>query len=222
MSSVPSAAWFDVFPSPRIPDVMAYVSDTWNTLRAAYPAAVSFTKSEPDLTDNLCEALADQDRRVLWRMDCDFQAETWEIRRAADGTTNRLARADIRVILGAPGTPHFVLEFKKLDGSAGMRWRYCHDGLNRFVDGKYAVGHEHGAMCAFTPTPATEATAMATYLSEPARAAALGCVTVGGATAVMSPSVTDPVSSSFDSVHQRPLQLQSSMITIVHAFFECP
>lgn len=221
MSSIPSVAWFNVFPSPRIPDVMAYVLKTWDTLREDYPAAVSFTMSETNLTDNLCEALADQQRRLLCQMDCDFQSETWELRRAPDGTTDRIARADIRVILGAPGTPHFVLEFKKLDGSANMRWRYCHDGLNRFVEGKYAVGHEYGAMCAFTPTPATEAPAMVTYLSQLERAATLGCVTERGAAAVMSPSTIDPVSSSFDSVHQRPLQTESPMIMIVHAFFEC-
>ena len=121
MTVAPSDAWLSVFPAPRIPDVLAYVGATWDSLLRTFADAVAFEHDEPTLTDNLCEALADRDRRLASRMDCDFQAETWELRRAADGTTVRLARADIRVILGAPGTPHLVIEFKKLDGKAKAR-----------------------------------------------------------------------------------------------------
>lgn len=112
MSSSISAAWFRLFPGPKIPDVLVYMSDTWSSLLQTSPSAISFEKDEPTLTDNLCEALSDEDRRFDWGMDCDFQAETWELRRAANGDVSRIARADIRVILGAPGTPHLVLEFK--------------------------------------------------------------------------------------------------------------
>ena len=221
MSIAPSDAWFKVFPSPRIPDVLAYVADTWTWLKAAYPNAVAFDRDEPTLTDNLCEALADHDRRFSSRMDCDFQAELWELRRAADGTTSRIARTDIKVILGAPGTPHFVLEFKKLDGSSKGRWNYCHDGLNRFVEGKYAVGHAFGAMCAFTPTPTAEAVKMGEYISDPKRAATLQCLAADGEPAVLIPSTADPSGASFDSVHNRPSLPENPAITIVHAFFQC-
>ncbi|KAI3479610.1 hypothetical protein L1887_58337 [Cichorium endivia] len=85
-----------------IPDVLVYMSDTWSSLLQTSPSAISFEKDEPTLTDNLCEALSDEDRRFDWGMDCDFQAETWELRRAANGDVSRIARADIRVILGAP------------------------------------------------------------------------------------------------------------------------
>ncbi|WP_147294046.1 hypothetical protein [Ciceribacter selenitireducens] len=222
MSAPPSDAWFSVFPPPRIPDVLIYVTQTWEWLRLSYADAVGFDKDEPALTDNLCEALADQDRRLSHRMDCDFQSETWELRRAADGTTSRLARADIRVILGAPGTPHFVIEFKKLDGSANARWRYCHDGVSRFVEGKYAVGHAFGAMCGFTCVPVVaEATAMAAYISEPSRASALICIGNDSGALTTTPSVTDPISAAFDTRHGRPTLVPSEPITLLHVFLPC-
>lgn len=145
MTTTPSDAWLDTFPGPRIPDVLAYVSNTWDWLRNNHAEAVAFDKGETELTDNLCEALEDGARRRTHRIDCDFQAETWELRRHPDGRVTRAARADIRVILGSPGTPHLVIEFKKLDGTADGHWRYCFDGVNRFVEGKYAIGHAHGS-----------------------------------------------------------------------------
>lgn len=222
MTATPSDAWFTVFPAPRIPDVLAYIGQTWDWLRNSYAGAVGFDKDEPTLTDNLCEALADPERRFDNRMDCDFQAETWELRRAPDGTTTRIARADIRVILGAPGTPHFVVEFKKLDGTAQARWRYCHDGLNRFIDGKYAIGHAFGAMCAFTcAIPVAEASAMATYIAEPGRAAALNCVDAAGTAMITHPSAADPAAAAFDTRHGRPALTPSDPITLLHIFLPC-
>ena len=219
MNTAPSDAWFSVFPPPRIPDVVTYVAQTWAWLRSTYANAVGFENDEPTLTDNLCEALADPERRFNHRVDCDFQAETWELRRAADGTVSRLARADIRVILGAPGTPHFVLEFKKLDGSTSARWRYCHDGLNRFVEGKYAVGHAFGAMCGITAAAATrEATAMATYIADPSRAVALQCLTDDAGALITTPSVVALSGSAFDTHHARPTLAPSEPITLLHIF----
>src|SRR4051812_28304209 len=111
----PTDDWLRVFPGIRVPEVVDYVVTTWNWLRDVYSDAVSFEHKEPVLTDNLCEALNDPDRRYQSRMPCDFQPETRELRRNPNGTTSYVARADIRVILGVPGTPHLVLEFKKLD-----------------------------------------------------------------------------------------------------------
>ena len=99
----PSSQWFEVFPGPRIPDVLTYMHQTWDWLRKTYGVAASFSQDETALTDSLCEALEDDARRLANGMDCDFQAETWELRRTAAGATIRIARADIRVILGAPG-----------------------------------------------------------------------------------------------------------------------
>lgn len=222
MTAALSDDWFTVFPTPRIPAVLTYIGQTWDWLRNNYSGTVGFNEDEPTLTDNLCEALADPDRRFANRMDCDFQAETWELRRLADGKTIRIARADIRVIFGAPGTPHFVVEFKKLDGTAQARWRYCHDGLNRFIDGKYAVGHVFGAMCAFTcAVPVAEAAAMATYIAQPGRAATLNCVDATGTARVIYPSVAAPATAAFDTLHDRPTLTASNPITLLHIFLPC-
>lgn len=222
MTAAPSEAWLSVFPAPRIPDVLTYLSTTWDWLRANYSDAVAFQHDEPTLTDNLCEALADRDRRLAHRMDCDFQAETWELRRAADGTTSRLARADIRVILGAPGTPHLVIEFKKLDGTTSARWQYCFDGVSRFVEGKYAVGHAFGVMCGFHPgSLAEEAAALADYIRQPERAARLLCAANGTGDVVTMPSSAAPAHARFDTLHSRPTLTPADSIGLLHILIPC-
>lgn len=222
MTTTPSDAWFSIFPAPRIPDVLTYVGATWNWLRSTFADAVAFQHDEPTLTDNLCEALADGDRRLANRMDCDFQAETWELRRAADGTTERLARADIRVILGAPGTPHLVIEFKKLDGTANARWRYCFDGVNRFTEGKYAVGHAFGVMCGFHPGPlGDEAASLAEYIRQPQCAIKLLCVANAEGDVITMPSVAAPVHAQFDTLHNRPTLTPAEPITLLHLLVPC-
>ncbi|MBT0963024.1 hypothetical protein [Denitromonas iodatirespirans] len=222
MTTHPSSAWFDVFPSPRIPDVLAYVFDTWGSLQREFAEAVSFSHDETVLTDNLCEALEDRERRLTKRMDCDFQAETWELRRDADGRTTRVARADIRVILGAPGTPHLVIEFKKLDGSADSRWRYCFDGMNRFVEGKYAQGHAFGVMCAFSPNNLdTEASALAAYIDQTDYRSRLCCIADAAGQVVIRPSQSDPTWARFDTNHGRPRVASGEPIRLLHTLIPC-
>ena len=219
MTLGPSAAWLRLFPGPRIRDVLAYVSNTWGWLQATYAGAVRFEHDEPVLTDNLCEALNEANRRAAARMDCDFQAETRELRRNANGSTSYVARADIRVILGAPGTPHLVLEFKKLNGTTDARRLYCFDGLSRFVEGKYAVGHAHGVMCGFTSLDLdVETDALAAYISDKDRARRLACVADGAGNAVTRPSIVDPVWARFDTTHRRT---HDDAIVVLHVLLSC-
>jgi hypothetical protein len=223
MSMLPSDVWLRVFPAPRISDVLAYVHATWDWLRATFATAVSFDHDETALTDNLCDALGDEDRRFAHRMDCDFQAETWEFRRGGDGQTTRVARADIRVILGAPGTPHLVLEFKKLDGSSNARWRYCFDGMSRFVEGKYAVGHAFGVMCGFSPHDlAAEASKLAAYIGQHEYARNLCCILNNLGEVVTKPSAIDPIWARFDTSHERPSVVPNDPIILLHALLPCP
>jgi hypothetical protein len=222
MTTVPSQAWFNVFPGPRIPDVLSYVFDTWNSLQQSFAAAVAFSHDETALTDNLCEALENPERRLAHRMDCDFQAETWELRRGADGRTTRVARADIRVILGAPGTPHLVIEFKKLDGSANSRWRYCFDGMNRFVEGKYAQGHAFGVMCGFSPNDLDlEAAALAAYIDQAEYRSRLCCIADAAGVVIFRPSQADPALARFDTDHGRPSLDSKQPIRLLHTLIPC-
>jgi hypothetical protein len=223
MTTSSSDVWFEVFPGPRIPDVLAYVVGTWDWLQRTFASAVSFDRGETDLTDNLCEALEDRDRRRAGGIDCDFQPETWELRRCANGRTTRIARADIRVMLGVPGTPHLVIEFKKLDGSADGRWRYCFDGMNRFVEGKYAVGHTHGVMCGFSPNDlAGEAAAMAAYIADDEYTRRLCCIADAAGSVITAPSQADPARAKFDTSHNRPGVGTEAPILILHMLLPCP
>lgn len=222
MTTLPSSAWFDVFPSPRIPDVLAYIFDTWSSLQRNFAGAVSFSHDETVLTDNLCEALENRERRLAKRMDCDFQPETWELRRGADGRTTRVARADIRVILGAPGTPHLVIEFKKLDGSADSRWRYCFDGMNRFVEGKYAQRHAFGVMCGFSPNDLDmETSALAAYIDQADYRSRLCCITDAAGQVIIRPSQSDPIWARFDTNHDRPCVASGEPIRLLHTLIPC-
>lgn len=218
----PSSAWLRVFPGPRIPDVLAYVEDTWLWLQNSYGATVQFDKAEPVLTQNLCEALSEPTRREHARMDCDFLAETRELRRNTDGSTTYVARADIRVILGTPGTPHLVLEFKKLDGASDARRLYCIDGVIRFVRGKYGLGHQHGVMCGLVCADlGGEADRLSDYICEPRHARQLQCIRDSSGNVIRRPSDVDSVRARFDTVHDRgaadPLP-----ITVIHVLLSCP
>lgn len=222
MTTLPSDAWFRVFPSPRIPDVLAYLFETWASLQRTFATAVSFQHDETALTDNLCEALEDQDRRFANNMDCDFQPETWELRRGPDGRTTRVARADIRVMLGAPGTPHLIIEFKKLDGTLNSRWRYCFDGMYRFVEGKYAVGHAFGVMCGFSPNDLDgETAALATYIAQEKYRTRLCCITDASGRVIINPSQVDPTRARFDTEHNRPSVPSGEPIRLLHALLPC-
>jgi len=223
MTAVPSDAWFRVFPGPRIPNLLAYVSGTWDWLLRTFASAVTFDHDEPELTDNLCEALSNPDRRFAHGMDCDFQSENWELRRGADGRVVRVARSDIRVILGAPGTPHLILEFKKLSGSTGDRWRYCFDGINRFVEGKYAIGHAVGVMCSFIPNDLTvEPDGIAAYIARDDCARRLSRAPDADGKVVRRPSAIDPVLVRFDTEHQRPTLTPNDPILLLHTLLPCP
>jgi hypothetical protein len=140
-------------------------------------------------------------------------------RNPATGEVTRIARADIRVTLGAPGTPHLVLEFKKLDGTANARWRYCFDGMNRFVEGKYAVQHEYGVMYGFSCIdPSTESVAMAAYISSLDYPERLSCVIDSAGSFITAPSPTDPLGAHFDTRHAIAT---TSHIVLLHALIPC-
>jgi hypothetical protein len=152
-------------------------------------------------------------------MDCDFEAETWELRRDIDGSTRRLARADIRVILGTPGTPQLVIEFKKLNGTTTARRLYCFEGVSRFVSGKYGADHEYGTMCGFAcPEPDVEATALAAYIAAKKRARRLACVRDSKGKVIRVPSSIAP-QARFDTVHTRAGQ---PAMTVLHMLLQCP
>jgi hypothetical protein len=217
----PSDAWLRVFPTLHIPEVISYVLATWSWLQTTYADAVTFDHNEPKLTDNLCEALNDNERRFNNHMSCDFQAETRELRRNADGTTSYVARADIRVILGAPGTPHLVLEFKKLDGSTDARRLYCFDGLSRFVEGKYALHHAHGIMCGLVCVEiGGESTMLKEYISDSDRSRQLACISNANGDIITEPSVIAPADGNFDTFHSRSLR-PSDPIAILHVLMPC-
>lgn len=219
----PSDKWIRVFPGSHIPDVLSYVQTTWARLGREYPHVVTYDKSEPDLTDNLCEALNDYDCRWESGILCDFKQETWELRRDANGTVTRLARADITVTLTVAGGPHLVIEFKKLDGTGQARWRYCFDGMVRFLDGRYSVGHDFAVMCGLSCVDLDqEGKAMARYVSTPTSRTRLHCVADAKGIVVTSPSPTAPVSARFDTVHERLAQNPPKNIVLLHMLMTCP
>jgi hypothetical protein len=69
--------------------------------------------------------------------------------------------------------------------------------------------------------PEGEASAMATYIAEPSRAAALNCVDAAGVAMITRPSVADPAAAAFDTSHGRPALTPSDPITLLHIFLPC-
>ena len=221
--SEPSEDWNLAFPTPQIPSVLSYIAETWAWIVTTYNATTTFDHQEPELTDNLCQALDEPARRQAKRMSCAFNCEKREIRRGPDGSTVPIARADIEVVLGTPATPRLIIEFKKIDGTVASLKYYCFGGISRFVEGKYSVDHAHGVMCAFSPNdPATESSGIATYIEAKKDASELQCEPIGGGDVVRRPSSVAPAEAFFETKHLRPVTNPTNPITLLHTVLACP
>ena len=218
-----STTWLQVFPPQLLAELLDYVVQTWVWLRTTYPNTHVFETEEPDLTESLCTALDEDLRKRASAITSQFEAEVWQRVRLSDGSVKRVSRTDITVTYGAPGTPRLIMEFKKLNGTTDHRWRYCFDGIQRFVDGKYANQHLHGVMCGFVAHgKISELTKLVNYIDEPGRASKLICKPNKNGKAVTRPSDCAPNVADFDTHHDRPTIINASPILLAHVLLECP
>jgi hypothetical protein len=215
--------WQQAFPPQEIPEILRYVVQTWNWLRITYPHVHTYEKKEPDLTDSLCEALNDDARKFANGIGSAFESETGELMRRSDGSVQRVGRTDIKVIFGTPGTPALTIEFKKLDGREKQRRRYCFQGIQRFIDGRYAANQTYGVMCGFTAHDKdSELPFLINYIERPRNAARLSCVNAYSGAFAHRPSLCAPGIADFDTNHYRQSLIPPSTIVLGHMLLDCP
>jgi hypothetical protein len=135
--------WDDFFQQKLIPDALAYVVTTWEQMTKPGPSDL-----EDAISDKLYSALVNAKRRsdfpfLIRREDLEFDIEQ-ETGRKDIVFFPSLQEQDI----------YLCLEAKRLNAIVSGRResladKYVKEGMQRFVEGKYAWFVRHGAMLAY-------------------------------------------------------------------------
>ena len=206
-------SWFEFIPPEEIPDLLAYVSNTWKHLVERYLFHHSYREREEKLTVSLCSELDNAERRQQNGITGTFKAENWIVERQ-NGEIKKIGRTDIIYIYSGKGTPELIIEFKKLDGSNqnSKRKLYCSDGMQRFVDGKYAKNHPIGVMCGVIKTKrAKELKKLKDFIKTTEHL---------NIEAFYQPSLIAPSIADFDTIHRRNYSTNATTISLVHFFLD--
>lgn len=213
----PNSPWTAVVRRVSADMLLSYVHQQWTNYASACTAlGVSLqARKEPDLTKALQAQLAKAALAGHQPFDGDFIAE--HERFDLDPTTMLPvceSRTDIEWLLS--GFPRFTIEFKLLDGGAGLRTRYWQQGLAKFVSGAYAPHSHEGAMWAFLRT--------AGYVDGPKIRAlvdkrAIQLSSVDAANPTSAPSALCTL-ALFDSAHSRTSS--PSPLRLAHLFVALP
>lgn len=216
------AGWLAAIPPMSLDRMLDYLVSTWKELQLEFPSEHSFGVPEPKLTLSLCQRLNMMHRKEGAGISGGFCTEAFEPVRV-NGKILKSGRSDIKFILGSLGAPEIILEFKKLDGSSGQRKSYCHDGLSRFVKGKYGAERSQGIMCGLSFVDAkSESSAMQKFLSAKKQIAALSSVIDGSGQPIHIPSELAPSTAQFDTIHARKSKISGGPIRVAHLFVACP
>ncbi len=212
--------WLECFPSEALPNVLAYVSQSWKNLLSKYPQKHTYKAREEKLTASLAEYMNDPEGRKKHGVSGRFVPEVWSNERQPDGTLKKVGRSDINYFHGVGGSPELTIEFKKLNNSRTKRAYYCYEGIKRFVDGKYAKDQRIGTMCGLVKENiANEIAAMVNFLLDSNHVNALRCEKTPKGTIVGTPSNLAPRVAAFDTRHRRPTH-GNSLIDLAHMFLE--
>jgi hypothetical protein len=213
--------WLVAIPPLNLANILQYVADTWLDLRAAWPEAHCFSKSEPALSLSLGQRLNELRRKREAGISGFFGAEALEPVRVG-GQVQQNGRTDIKFVFGGYGAPEFILECKKLDGTAAKRALYCSEGVARFVSGKYASEYRQGAMVAFTKADtASEASALKALLESAPSVTVYRCLPFPSGEHVQAPSHVAPGLAFFDTKHERKPS-HASPFELAHLLLSAP
>src|SRR3954468_24724514 len=143
-----NSPFIDLVGDLPIPTLLGYVHESWLAYAEQYSGlSPSFQKrKEPQLTQALAAHLRQRQDAGEQPFVGDFFGELADYVLDKSGLPKCIARTDIEWRLH--GVPAFVVEFKVLDGKKARRDKYLHDGVMRFVTGRYASRSMVGAMFA--------------------------------------------------------------------------
>ncbi len=191
-----NSPFIDLVGELPIATMLSYLHESW----LAYAdcdkeSEPSFQKrKEPQLTQALAAHLRQRQDAGEQPFVGDFFGELEDYVLDKNGLPKCVGRTDIEWRLH--GVPAFVVEFKVLDGKKTRRDQYLHDGVMRFVIGRYASKAMVGAMFALLRKAATKDQGLLLAEFE-TNGASLHC------TGIKKSSELLPSIAAFDTAHQR-------------------
>lgn len=139
-----TSCWDDFFRQNLVPAVLAYITTTWEQMPKPGPSDL-----EDAISDKLYSALVKAKRRsdfpfLIRREDLEFDTDL----------ARETGRKDIVFFPSLQEEIYLCLEAKRLNAViSGVRRsladEYVKEGMQRFVDGKYARFVRHGTMLAY-------------------------------------------------------------------------
>ena len=213
--------WLEAIPPITLRDVLQYVIDTWDDLKAEWPDEHCFSHNEPTLSLSLGQALNEAARKKGAGISGGFGAEAFEPVRI-NGKVKKNGRTDIKFVFGGTGAPEMILECKKLDGSGAKRSLYFSEGVSRFVSGKYGSEYFQGVMLGFSKhEPSDEAVALKALISSPNSATSYRCIQFPNGEWALDPSELSPGLAYFDTKHDRT-PVGASPFDLAHVLLRSP
>jgi hypothetical protein len=192
-----NSPFIDLLGDLPISTLLGYVHASWLAYAEQYGGSIpSFQKrKEPQLTQALAAHLRQRQDFGEQPFIGDFFGELADyVLDKSSGLPKCIARTDIEWRLH--GVPALVVEFKVLDGKKARRDKYLHDGVMRFVIGRYASKAMVGAMFALLRKAAAKDQNLLLAEFE-TNGAILHCAGVKKSSELL------PGIAAFDTTHQR-------------------
>jgi hypothetical protein len=198
-----------------------FLATTWNLLAKSCPEDITYTKSEPKLTELLSYYLKRlQAASGLTGFWVNEDQEPY-----FDGDRMRRTKKDITYYSNASKFRlELIFEFKKLSHSSLATYR-GRDGMRRFVDGNYAPQKPLAVMVGILLTGGQDDVIMALYnsLSQVAIRSELQMVQDPTGRYIRKPPEAAQSTAEFDTEHRRPADKAppNGTTTIAHIFLIC-
>jgi hypothetical protein len=209
-----NSPFIDLVGDIPIQTLLGYVHESWLGYAEQYSGlSPSFQKrKEPQLTQALAAYLRKRQDAGEQPFAGDFFGELADYVLDKSGLPKCIRRTDIEWRLH--GVPAFVVEFKILDGKKARRDKYLHDGVMRFVTGRYGSGAMVGAMFALLRKAAAKDPILLLFEIE-MNSAILRCDGVKKISELL-PSI-----AAFDTAHQRNVP-HVTPFYLTHLFVDLP
>lgn len=213
-------AWQQAFPFDEARRAARFLVETWQQVAPALPKFFNANVREDQLTELLC-TYVENFSISIGRLTGQWSHEK---RRAIldknSGQIVKRIRKDITYFSNATRIRlDLIFEFKKLrDNKGSLRAYEGEDGMQRFVDGNYAIAEPLAAMVGMVIGEQRGCIdALRRSLSEHGQHAALRMVPSGDGEYLRDPSVLFPRLANFDTEHSRPSEQATAHGTIMLA-----
>jgi len=215
-------SWEDIFPPDETQSAAKFLVKTWERIAKKAPRTISYTLSEPKITESL-----------HYYLDC-FKGESgltgfWinENQKLTKKSKSRI-RMDITYFSNASPQQQLqlIFEFKKISQSTLAKY-YGKNGMGRFVYGDYALKLPLALMVGLHSKGNKNAVTKSLHASlSTGKVASRLKMIFNDGSCVNQPSAAIPSVAEFDTEHKRlpgkAPPATKKTIVIAHIFLDCP